>query len=273
MFNNSKLNIVFKTKILILSSLLLLSTLSNADSKVINIGSDPWCPYVCLIDDNHQGLMVDIAREALALSNFRLNFKIINWARAKESVKTGKLDGIIGMTLEKDTATQYYFSNTKLAESQTCFYKRANDEWEYKSVASLENRTFGWINNYGYSDKPLHKWILEQKSTEQVITIAGIDTYSRLFKLLALKRIDTFAEDRNVIAFEAKKSTKENELQIAGCLTNIDNVHLAFSLKAKQKAVWANALDTGVAALRKTGRIDELLSFYGLSQKSWLDSH
>ena len=261
-----------KSNILVLSGLFLFSALSNADSNVINIGSDPWCPFVCNIDNRRQGLMVDIAREALVLSNFKLNFQIINWARAKKMVKAGTLDGIIGMSLDKDTATQYHFSNTQLAESQTCFYKRIKEEWEYQSITSLKDLTFGWINNYRYSYNPLNDWILKRKQTEQILTVAGIDTYSRLFKLLSLKRVDTFADDRAVVAYEAKKMGLASEIQIAGCLEDIDNVHLAFSLKAKQKQAWANALDIGVAELKKKGRIDEILAFYGLNQKVWISN-
>jgi polar amino acid transport system substrate-binding protein len=259
-----------KTNTLLVSCLFFLSVLFNAasaDSKVINIGSDPWCPFVCDIEPNHQGLIVDIAREALALSGFKLNFKLINWARAKQHVKVGTLDGIIGMTYNKKTASQYFFSKTQLAESQTCFYKRKNDEWQYQSLASLGNRTFGWINNYGYSNELLDNWIKLNKKTDKILTVAGLDTYPRLFKLLSLERIDTFAEDRNVIAYELKKAGLDRTVKVAGCLPSIDSIHLAFSLKAEQKKVWANALDIGVQGLKKSGRFYEILAIYGLDQK------
>ena len=74
----------------------------------------------------YQGLMDDVAREALALSNFKLNFKVINWARAKEMVKSGLLDSIIGMSKDHTTPKQYYFSNTQLGESQPSFFKGVN---------------------------------------------------------------------------------------------------------------------------------------------------
>lgn len=253
---------------LICCYLFALSNVALADSKVINIGSDPWCPYVCAIDDSHQGLMVDIARDALALSGFSLNLKILNWARAKKLVQTGKLDGIIGMSLAKGSAENYYFSKTQLAESQTCFFKRSEDDWFFDTVTSLNNKIFGWINNYNYADKQLHNWVFKHKHTKQILTVAGIDTYSRLLKLLSLKRIDTFADDNNVIAYELKKAGLSDKIKVAGCLTEIDHVHLAFSLQAKQKEIWAKALEEGINKLKRTQRFEEILNFYGLKHSS-----
>ncbi len=77
-------------------------------------------------------------------------------------------------------------------------------------------------------------------------------------------------EDKNVIAFELKKSGLEKE--IAGCLTSIGSVHIAFSLEAENREVWAKALKVGVGQLSQNGRLDEILSFYELKKEAWLST-
>jgi len=253
--------------------ILLLSSVSKANPETISIGADPWCPYNCDPYDENQGLMVDIASAALALSNYKLDYKIINWARAKRLVQLGKLDGIIGMSRNKNSEPLYYFPNTPLGRSQVCIYKLSNKNWEYKSTDSLHNKTFGWINGYGFATDPLDQWVKDHASTDKLVNLAGTDVHGRLFKLMQLGRIDTFAEDRNVIAFELKKRGMEQDFSIAGCLESVDNVHLAFSLKSINKEKWANALDSGIYQLFKNGQLERILSPYGLTIENWLDKN
>ena len=263
------LNSIYWRLVIICLSLVFCATIKAAP-KIISVGADPWCPYNCAPNNEHQGLMVDIAREALAISGYQLKYEIINWARAKKLVRAGKLDGIIGMSRTEKSDQLYHFSNTPLGHSQICLYRNADEEWLYQSTASLKKRTFGWINDYGFSSAPLDKWVKDHKKTNQVVNVAGKDAHHRLFKLMKLKRINTFAEDRNVIAFELKKSGLENTIKIAGCLKSVDKVHLAFTLKSDQKQAWVKALDSGVDQLYKNGQLDKILSFYGLSKETWM---
>jgi len=268
---SQKINITLNA-LFLLFNCLLLSSYTHATPKTINIGADPWCPYNCDPEEQHHGIMVDVARQAFALSGYKLNYQIINWARAKQLVKNGNLDGIIGMARNPSSELLYYFSNTALGQSQVCLYRRSRDKWRFKSVNSLGQRSFGWINDYGFANDPLDTWVKERKHTKQITIIAGEQTYQRLFKLLQVERIDTFAEDRNVIAYELKKSGLGDEIKIAGCLSSIDNVHLAFSLESKNKEIWAKALESGVRKLRYSGQLNKILSVYGLNVENWLKS-
>ena len=267
----SKMHQPFNHFLLILA-LSLLSSLCLSDSKTINIVADPWCPYNCDPKDEFQGIMVDIAKEALALSGFVLNYELLNWARAKRQVMAGNIDGIIGMSRDKDSEEQFFFPRTPVGESQICFYRRPKEDWQFRSVEDLINKKFGWINDYGFVSNPLDAWVKQNKNTEKVVTVAGKNVYSRLFQLLKLKRIDTFAEDRNVIAFELKQQDLINNIEIANCLPEIDDVYLAFSHKSEFKEIWANALDDGILKLHNNGRLDEILDHYGLTRNTWIDS-
>ena len=267
-----QLNNSVRSNALTLQLIILLSwcSFSSAEQSTINIGSDSWCPYVCDSNNNHQGILVDIAREAMAISGFKVNLKVVNWARAKHMVKTGELDGIVGMAYSKEATSLYHFSKTPIGHTQICFYRRSNDNWQYQSPESLERRKLGWINQYLFANPALDQWIINHKTNSNVLTISGANIHQRLFKLLNMNRIDTFAEDKNVVAYELQQSGLDKKINIAGCLNTVDKSHLAFSLNAKNKELWANALEYGVDQLHKNGQLDEILSYYGLTKETWL---
>lgn len=246
-----------------------LSNFALADTQTINVAADPWCPYNCEPEFPQPGIMIDIAREALAFSGFTLNYTLLNWARAKTLTQSGQLDGIVGMGYDQETSKLYHFPKTALGESQICFYQRATEDWQYQNIQDLDSKVFGWINDYGYPHPPLDQWIAEHRNSTKIMTIAGKDTHSRLFKLLQIKRIDTFAEDKIVIAYELLKSGLQRTIKTAGCLQELEKVFIAFSLHSPKKEAWANALDSGVKTLKESGRLAEILSSYGLSINSW----
>jgi polar amino acid transport system substrate-binding protein len=242
---------------------------AQADSRTVVIGADPWCPYVCDMGESRQGLMVDIAREALAYSDYELIYSNINWARAKQMVLAGDIDGLVGTA--KTAYTDYHFPENALAMARSCFFRRASDSWEYKSPHSLGSQTMGWINEYLFDNVAgLDEWVDAHKGTSQLVTITGTDTYARLFKLLLTGRISTFAEDPNVIHHELKRHDLLDKISVAGCPGPAVKVYAAFSKKLERGENLARALDIGVEKLRRDGRLDAILEAYGLNQQSWM---
>lgn len=247
----------------------LLSMQAAADAQGISVGADTWCPYNCEPKTERPGVMIELAREALALSGYQLDYQALNWARAKIKVQSGELDGIVGMAYTDNTKVRYYFPQHSMGESQVCLYKGQDDDWEYHHVASLDGKVFGWINDYGFSTDALDIWVNNNKNTPKVLTVAGEQTHSRLFKLLQLKRIDTFAEDRAVINYELHRAGLQDKIVQAGCLEQSEEVYIAFSLASKQKENWAKALDAGLEKLYQSSRYLEIIQRYGLSDENW----
>ena len=213
--------------------------------------------------------MIELARAALALSGYQLDYQTVNWARAKIMVQSGELDGIVGMAYTENSKGLYFFPKRPLGESQICLFKRHDDNWQYRGGDSLTSKVFGWINDYGFSTDPLDAWVKANKDTPQVLTVAGNDTHIRLFKLLQLKRIDVFAEDRAVIEYELYQAGLQEEIVQAGCIEQIEDIYIAFTLTSKHKEQWTEALDSGLEKLNQTGRYLEIIQKYGLSKESW----
>ncbi len=244
------------------------STSVAEQGRVVTIGSDPWCPFVCVKDKAKPGFMVEIAQKAMALSGYEVRYENINWARAKQMVRKGEIDGIVGTSKGSVKSTPYQFPNTHLGFSEICFFKRIGDDWLYQNPKSLDSRMLGWINDYGFSDNGLDAWIKENKDSPKVKAISGKEgLQQRMFDLLLLGRIDTFTEDRFVIQYQLKLAKLEGEVEVAGCIGTKEFVYVAFSNKIDDGALLANALDTGVKVLRENGQLDEILKKYGTSSE------
>lgn len=242
---------------------------AQADSRTVVIGADPWCPYICDTGESRQGLMVDIAREALAYSNYEMIYSNINWARTKQMVLAGEIDGLVGTSKAADT--DYHFPETALALTGACFFRRTADQWEYKSPQSLDSQTMGWISEYWFHDIPgLNEWIEANRESSAVVKVSGTDTHPRLFKLLMAGRISTFADDPNVIHYELKRQGFQDNITMAGCPGPFVKAYVAFSKKTERGEALARALDIGFEKLRQDGRLDAILETYGLNQQSWM---
>jgi ABC-type amino acid transport substrate-binding protein len=170
-----------------------------------------------------------------------------------------------------EQSTPYQFPKTALGVSETCFFRRVSDQWEYKSPQSLASQTMGWINDYLFGDNTgLNDWVTAHKGTSQLLTVSGTVTHPRLFKLLLTQRISTFAEDRYVISYKLKKLGLQDKIAVAGCTGPIDKVCVAFSQKTGRGEMLAKALDDGVEKLRRNGRLAAILKTYGLNEDSWV---
>lgn len=242
---------------------------TRTHSKVIRVAADPWCPYNCDPGQEQQGLMIDIARAALKLSGFILDYQIINWARAKKMVIHGQLDGIVGMSREGKTETLYHFSKTPLGWSQTCFFKRADDPWTYQTTQSLDGKVMGWINDYGFTNPEIDQWVKANRNTPAISTVAGDKVHDRLFTMLLAKRIDTFAEDLYVIQHQLRQNPAGETITVAGCAPEKDEVHIAFTMASEDRHAWSKALDDGVKRLRDNGELARILGHYNLSLDQW----
>lgn len=271
MFYQSKLNLAFVSFSLSAILYFCFVPAAQAQSRSVVIGADPWCPFICDSGGPQQGLMVDIAKEALALSGYEMSYRNIPWARAKKMVRHGAIDGIVGTGNYGPEATPYQFPETALGVSETCFFRRVSDQWEYKSPQSLASQTMGWINDYLFGDNTgLNDWVNAHKGTSQLLTVSGTVTHPRLFKLLLAQRISTFAEDRYVINYKLKKLGLQDKIAVAGCTGPIDKVYVAFSQKTGRGEMLAKALDDGVEKLRRNGRLAAILKTYGLNEDSWV---
>lgn len=247
-------------------SLFLFIVISSTDSwaDVITLRADEWCPYNCQPNSNEPGFMVEIAEVIFKKAGHTVEYDIMPWSRAIEDARQGKINGIIAAG--KDDAPDFIFPEIEQAKMYGAFYVKKGDSWQYKGLDSLKVKVLGVIKDYTYIPE-IDKYINDNQKNRKLIQVASGDTAldSSIKKLLA-GRIGVVIEDSNVMSQYIKKNLGADQLQVAGQLPP-DDLYIAFSPSNPKSKEYAKMISEGIAELRKSGKITEILNKYGL--KDW----
>ncbi len=253
---------------LFLACLLIMSHWAWAapNQGVVKLRADVWCPFNCEPDAKYPGLMIEIAKIAFASIDMEVDYKTLNWARAIVETRDGKFDGIVGSA--KSDAPDFIFPGEGLGISKNCFFTKPDQVWSYKGVESLSDTAFGVIKDYSYGE-PVDGFVAEQaqskgKKPGKVDIVSGDNALETNYKKLQAGRIVALIEEQSVFkSFMYKNKMDEKAVKNVGCVKE-DSVYIAFGPKGPNSARYAKLLGETVQALRKDGRLKDILSHYGL---------
>ena len=242
---------------------------TNQDKKII-IAADEWCPYNCEPGSKKPGFMVEITQAALGLRGIEVEYEMINWSRAYHKVERGEIDGVIGVTTEEADEVNLAYGEEPLGLSYFSFAMRADDDWKFTGPASLDDITFGIIQDY--DNGPVIAEYLT-KNPKNVTIQAGDNAFDLNLKRVLAGRLDAAIDDAAVI------SARINEMGIADKirLEPLDEVPLPIFIAFKPGAEGerlSRLLDEGVRELRRIGWLADILARYGLRdwKQDYVDS-
>ena len=229
------------------------------------IAADPWCPHNCEAGSEHEGYMIDIAREAFGLAGIDVEYVNMSWARALQQARDGYIDAVVG-ALPGD-APDFVFPDAATGYSTIALYTPPDNNWQYAGIDSLSQSKLLAINGYAYSpelDSYIEKY---QDDPERVWVLSGPAPLSRAIELLHQQRSDVFPEDRYVMQWQLEQENNTESLRMAAVIHE-SPIYVAFSPVGRDSAQLAALLSEGARALQSSGRVAEILTRYGLS---WSD--
>jgi len=229
------------------------------------IAADPWCPHNCKAGSEHEGYMIDIAREAFGLAGIDVEYVNMSWARALQQARDGYIDAVVG-ALPGD-APDFVFPDAATGYSTIALYTHPDNTWQYAGIDSLSQSKLLAINGYAYSpelDSYIEKY---QDDPERVWVLSGPAPLSRAIELLHQQRSDVFPEDRYVMQWQLEQENNTESLRMAAVIHE-SPIYVAFSPVGRDSAQLAALLSEGARALQSSGRVAEILTRYGLS---WSD--
>lgn len=229
------------------------------------IAADPWCPHNCEAGSEHEGYMIDIAREAFGLYGINVEYVNMSWARALQQARDGYIDAVVG-ALPGD-APDFVFPDAATGYSTIALYTHPDNTWQYAGIDSLSQSKLLAINGYAYSpelDSYIEKY---QDDPERVWVLSGPAPLSRAIELLHQQRSDVFPEDRYVMQWQLEQENNTESLRMAAVIHE-SPIYVAFSPIGRDSAQLAALLSEGARALQSSGRVAEILTRYGLS---WSD--
>ncbi|MEN8188679.1 MAG: transporter substrate-binding domain-containing protein [Thermodesulfobacteriota bacterium] len=232
-------------------------------AETILLAADAWPPFNAVPGDEHQGYMVDIAKEIFEKEGHTVKYVILPWKRALTEVEKGTVHGVIGAS--KGDGQGLVFPRQELARNVLSFYKKKGDSFRFTGEKSLPGVRLGVIKGYDYR-KWLNSYI--QKNHEdlsRIEVITGNDPLQRNLKKLLAGRLGAVVDNEAAIRSVAKSMGILSQIEVAGYGTEPSYCYIAFSPKKPSSQGYADILSRGIFNMRARGRLAEILSIYGLT--------
>ncbi len=226
--------------------------------NLIHLAATEWCPHSCGSIDQ-PGIVHELLAEILARRNIKLKVSYYPWTRALRETEIGRLNGLL--TAVPAEAPTLSFNKLPISNYTVCFIGRKNSDWKFKDEESLTQIRMGVIKDYSYGE-PLDNHIKTESSEELVQAINGDNGIRRLFNLLDLNRIESFADDYAVVKWEAKKAGIDiNNYTLQGCMPSTP-FYLALNSQQTWNSLLLEIIDNALAAPETPKLIYEIREKY-----------
>ncbi|QFU22981.1 transporter substrate-binding domain-containing protein [Shewanella eurypsychrophilus] len=241
-----------------LLSLLLFSFLAN--SATVSIRSDEWFPMNAAPGATPAGYMIDFANEIFTAAGHQIEYKMMPWERAVDQVREGNFDCVIGAYT--DDAPDFIFPKESWGTDVSSFYVKAGDSWRFDGDASLKGKKIGIISGYSYGDK-IDSLIESKHASFKAAT--GNDALEKNFKKLNAGRLDIVIESQAVGAAKVSEMGLSENIVSGGEDGNPTPLFIACSPNKASSQEYIDIVDKGTKQLRESGKLQQILSVYGLS--------
>ncbi len=252
-------------KSLCLLLLIVSSSFGQVKPNKIVLAADYWCPYNCLPGDDYEGFLVELAKNVFAIYDIEVEYVMMPWFQALDSVKNGHIDGIIGIT--KEEGEGLLFPTLPQIKSEASLFVRSNDDWIFDGIESMLNRRLSVILDYNIYGVVKEYFINNYpKNPNKFVIEDGSEAVADAIEDLIDERADIFIEDKEVVNYYLSQRNLEHQLKaIQGLKEPASPIYIAFSPKIKIADSVIKMFDEGVNSLIATGDIKELNLKYRLS--------
>ena len=247
------------TKLLSASALCFVTSF-QLTADTISIRADEWFPMNGTPEGGNEGYMIDLAREIFGAAGHTVDYKLMPWERAVNSVRAGKFDCVVGAYPED--APDFKFPSENWGIDSTGYFVRPDSTWTFTGYDSLLSQKVGVISGYAYGDE-VDGLI---KSREDVFKAAsGNDALEKNLKKLVNNRLDLVIESIAVGNAKIKEMNLTGKIKLGGKDPAEDNLFIACSPAKASSDAYMKLIDDGTKALRASGKLQEIMAKYGLS--------
>ncbi|MFH2121901.1 MAG: transporter substrate-binding domain-containing protein [Pseudomonadota bacterium] len=231
-------------------------------AETITLVADEWAPYNIQPGIQPEGYMVDVAREIFKAHNITITYKIIPWKRALEGTKSGEYNAAIGPS--RDEAPYLIFPDEALASNQLSFWVKKGNPWRFSGRDSVKEISLGLIQGYDYRE-----WLntyaqTHKKEKDKVQFVFGKTPMEMNLRKLMAGRVGVVVDSEATIRYTATRLHILDAIEKAGQDNEPSECYIAFSPALPRSAEYARMLSEGIAGLRRSGRLQQILSNYGL---------
>lgn len=248
---------------ILLALFFLLALNGGAAAATITVRADSWPPYNDDPKDAKVGYMIEVLREIFVPLGHKIDYQLMSWDDSIENVKKGKFNAVVGAS--KDDAPSFVFPQEIFGRSKNTFFVMKNGLWHYSDPVSIGKVKLGAIEGYSYSDV-IDAYIKANKKNGKVLFSRGENALELLVNRLQSGKVDAIVEDASVMMFALMKlGIPPGEIKAAGSPDDYQDLYVAFSPVNPDSKEYARQFDEGLRKLRVTGKLQQILARYNLS--------
>lgn len=223
--------------------------------------ADQWMPFNGAPGEDREGYVVEILRAALAENGQAVRYETMTWKRALDVTRRGQADAVIGA--EVSDAPDFIFPQEEVGRYRTTFFTRADNDWRFTMKDSLTGQQIGVVREYSYPD-----WLnaYRQSHADQFDVVFGDEPLLTNLRKLLAGRIDVVPSNPYSLGWLAQQKGLGDQIRKAGLIPGDTDavIHAAFSPANPESRVRAEALSKAIRSMRADGRLQAILSRYGI---------
>ncbi len=233
----------------------------TAQADTVTIRADLWYPFNGEPLAAKPGYMIELSQKIFASAGYTVDYQLMPWSRALSTVRKGDADCVVGAYASD--AAGFIFPRENWGVDSIDAYVKTGDKWRYTGAQSLLTRKVATIQDYSYS--PEIDTLIKQSPTAFDAAV-GDDAIEKNIRKLINGRVDTLLESHTVIASRLALPQFENQLELAGHITQPLPLYIACSPanSARSKKL-IEIIDTQTPLLHKSGEIEQIMKKYHLS--------
>lgn len=235
-------------------------------AETVTVRADEWCPFNCAPEADKPGYGIEIAREIFGKAGHTVDYSTLAWARALEDCKKGAISSVLGTY--PDESPDFVYPAEQIGSSDNTFVVKRGNPWRYQGPASLEKLRIGVIQGYVYSGE-VGSYIDEKSKSSKrasVFPVGGDNGLEQNLRKLVAGRIDATVESLAVLTTKLAALNLADKIEYAGTVDSLP-IYLAFCPGVPASKDYAALYDKGVAEMRTSGRLKQILDRYGI--KDW----
>lgn len=235
--------------------MLIMSSASWSEPIILNAVGDPW-PVLLDPDAKHQGLVVEVVREAYLTQGYDLIINFVPWSRAMKMIQQKRADLLIGAWYSDERNNYLRYSNPVFSSSVQII-KHKNSNFEYFDLSSLEGKRVGTILSYHYGQA-----FLNESSIERINSDSLLDNLNNL----VAGRIDLTLDDKYVLKYTLDKHFTDwkSKLSLVKNSFTDKEIFIAVNRTTPESKALIQAFNLGLAQLKKEGRYQQIINSYRL---------
>lgn len=226
----------------------------------ITIRADEWFPMNGEPGAEKPGFMIELAQKIFSDNGIKVDYRLMPWERALNSVRKGEHDCVVGAYPED--APDFIYPKENWGMDSTGVFVAASDSWRFSELDSLLKRKVGVVSGYAYGDG-LDELIKGRKDVFK--GLSGNKALETNVKKLLSGRINTIIESPAVMNAKLDALGKKGALVLAGIHGEASELYIACSPNKENSKNLVRMVDEGTQQLRASGELKSIMSKYGLS--------